>query len=53
MHYFAKIDENNTVTEVIIAEFNFIASGALTTSVDIQSGDTVQFNGNALGIKVV
>lgn len=32
---------------------NFIASGALTTSVDIQSGDTVQFNGNALGIKVV
>lgn len=32
---------------------NFIASGALTSSVDIQSGDTVQFNGNALGIKVV
>ena len=32
---------------------NFIASGALTTSVDVQSGDTVQFNGNALGIKVV
>lgn len=32
---------------------NFIASGALTASVDVQSGDTVQFNSNALAIKVV
>ncbi len=32
---------------------NFIASGALTSSVDVQSGDTVQFNSNALAIKVV
>ena len=29
MHYFAKIDENNTVTEVIIAEYNFMASGVV------------------------
>ena len=32
---------------------NFIASGALTANVDVQSGDTVQFNSNALAIKVV
>jgi len=32
---------------------NFIASGALTANVDVQSGDTVQFNANALAIKVV
>lgn len=32
---------------------NFIASGALTSNVDVQSGDTVQFNASALGIKVV
>ena len=32
---------------------NFLASGTLTSSVTIQSGDTVQFNANALAIKVI
>jgi hypothetical protein len=32
---------------------NFLASGALTTSVDVQSGDTVQFNIGALAIRVI
>ena len=32
---------------------NFLASGSLTTPVEIQSGDTVQFNTGALAIRVV
>jgi len=32
---------------------NFLASGALSASVEIQSGDTVQFNGGAMAVKVV
>jgi hypothetical protein len=32
---------------------NFLASGALTSSVQIQQGDTVQFNTGALAIRVV
>ena len=32
---------------------NFLASGALTTSVDVVSGDTVQFNAGALAIRLV
>ena len=32
---------------------NFIASGALTTSVSVVSGDTVQFNTGSMAIKVV
>jgi hypothetical protein len=32
---------------------NFLASGTLTTSVEIQQGDTVQFNSGAMAVKVV
>jgi hypothetical protein len=32
---------------------NFLASGALTTSVDVVAGDTVQFNAGALAIRLV
>jgi hypothetical protein len=32
---------------------NFLASGTLTTAVDVQNGDTVQFNVGALAIRVV
>ncbi len=32
---------------------NFLASGELTTSVDVQLGDTVQFNQGAMAIKVI
>lgn len=32
---------------------NFLASGQLTTSVDVVSGDTVQFNAGALAIRLV
>jgi hypothetical protein len=32
---------------------NFLASGALTSSVDVVSGDTVQFNAGALAIRLV
>ncbi len=32
---------------------NFLASGTLTTPVDVQQGDTVQFNSGAMAIKVV
>ena len=32
---------------------NFWASGALTSSVSVHSGDTVQFNGGAMAIRVV
>lgn len=32
---------------------NFLASGALTTPVNVQSGDTVQFNIGALAIRVI
>lgn len=32
---------------------NFLASGALTTSVDVQNGDTVQFNIGAMAVRVV
>jgi hypothetical protein len=32
---------------------NFLASGALTTSVDVVTGDTVQFNAGALAIRLV
>ena len=32
---------------------NFLASGALTVSVDVVAGDTVQFNIGAMAIKVV
>ena len=32
---------------------NFLASGVLTSSVAVQSGDTVQFNAGALVIRVV
>ena len=32
---------------------NFLASGQLTTNVDVQQGDTVQFNSGAMSIKVI
>jgi hypothetical protein len=32
---------------------NFLASGALTSSVDVVGGDTVQFNAGALAIRLV
>lgn len=32
---------------------NFLASGSLTASVGVQTGDTVQFNQNAMAIRVV
>jgi len=32
---------------------NFLASGSLTTNVDVQLGDTVQFNSGAMAIKVI
>tara|TARA_R100001443_G_scaffold109386_1_gene120642 strand:+ start:746 stop:1174 length:429 start_codon:yes stop_codon:yes gene_type:complete len=32
---------------------NFLASGTLTTNVDVQQGDTVQFNIGAMAIKVI
>jgi len=32
---------------------NFLASGTLTTNVDVQLGDTVQFNIGAMAIKVI
>lgn len=32
---------------------NFLASGTLTTAVDVQSGDTVQFNIGAMAVRVV
>lgn len=32
---------------------NFLASGSLTTSVDVVAGDTVQFNSGALAIRLV
>ncbi len=32
---------------------NFLASGQLTTSVDVVAGDTVQFNAGALAIRLV
>jgi len=32
---------------------NFIASGALTTAVDVQLGDTVQFNIGSMAIRVI
>lgn len=32
---------------------NFLASGALTTGVDVQSGDTVQFNIGAMAVRVI
>lgn len=32
---------------------NFLASGQLTTSVDVVGGDTVQFNAGALAIRLV
>lgn len=32
---------------------NFLASGTLTTPVTVQSGDTVQFNTNALVVRVI
>lgn len=32
---------------------NFLASGQLVTAVDVVSGDTVQFNGGALAIRLV
>jgi hypothetical protein len=32
---------------------NFLASGSLTSSVSVQSGDTVQFNIGAMAIRVV
>jgi hypothetical protein len=32
---------------------NFLASGSLTTSVDVVAGDTVQFNAGALAIRLV
>ena len=32
---------------------NFLASGVLTSSVTVQSGDTVQFNAGAMAIRVV
>lgn len=32
---------------------NFLASGALTSSVDVVTGDTVQFNAGALAIRLV
>ena len=32
---------------------NFLASGELTSSVDVELGDTVQFNIDALAIRVV
>jgi hypothetical protein len=32
---------------------NFLASGTLTTAVEIQQGDTVQFNSGAMAVKVV
>ena len=32
---------------------NFLASGQLTSSVDVVSGDTVQFNSGALAIRLV
>mgnify|MGYP001136494454 FL=1 len=32
---------------------NFLASGQLTSSVDVELGDTVQFNINAMSVRVV
>ena len=32
---------------------NFIASGTLTSSVDVELGDTVQFNIGALAVRVI
>lgn len=32
---------------------NFLASGSLTTAVDVVAGDTVQFNAGALAIRLV
>jgi len=32
---------------------NFLASGQLTSSVDVELGDTVQFNINAMAVRVV
>jgi len=32
---------------------NFLASGQLTSSVDVEVGDTVQFNINAMAVRVV
>jgi hypothetical protein len=32
---------------------NFLGSGSLTSSIDVQNGDTVQFNIGALAIRVV
>jgi|TARA_B100001250_G_scaffold259000_1_gene222988 hypothetical protein len=32
---------------------NFLASGTLTTNVEIQQGDTVQFNSGAMAVKVL
>ncbi len=43
----AACSQNHTTSE------NFIASGPLTTSVSIVSGDTVQFNTGDMSIKVV
>ena len=51
MHYFAKIDQNNTVTEVIIAEFNFIASGAVGDHEDwVQTYPDSSKRGNYAGV---
>jgi hypothetical protein len=32
---------------------NFLASGTLTTNVEVQLGDTVQFNSGAMAVKVI
>ena len=52
----------NNVTPITVTHFgvwdaasggNFLASGLLTSSVDVEIGDTVQFNINAMAVRVV
>lgn len=52
----------NNVTPITVTHFgvwdaasggNFLASGQLTSSVDVEVGDTVQFNINAMAVRVV
>jgi hypothetical protein len=52
----------NNVTPITVTHFgvwdaasggNFLASGELTSSVDVEVGDTVQFNINAMAVRVV
>ena len=52
----------NNVTPINVTHFgvwdaasggNFLASGQLTSAVDVEVGDTVQFNINAMAVRVV